>query len=68
MNEILTVEDVAELLRVTPGWVNEKTRRRARNPLPAHRIGRYLRFRQSEVLAWFDKTMTTPPVKKGRVR
>jgi len=52
--EILTPEETAELLRVSLTWLYEKSRRRQRNPLPVHRIGRYLRYRRSEVLAWFD--------------
>jgi len=47
-SEILTPEDVAELLRVRVSWVHEKVRARSRNPLPARRIGRYLRFKRSE--------------------
>jgi len=54
--EILTPEDVAALLRVSPSWVHEKCRNRSRDPLPAHRIGRYLRFSRSEVLDWFART------------
>lgn len=52
--EILTLEQVCLLLQVKPSFVYEKSRRRQRNPLPVHRIGRYLRFRRSEVLRWFD--------------
>ena len=53
--EILTPEETAELLRVSLTWLYEKSRKRQRNPLPVHRIGRYLRYRRSEVLAWFDQ-------------
>jgi excisionase family DNA binding protein len=62
MNEILTVEEVAELLRVTPGWVHEKCRQRSRNPLPCFRPGKYLRFSREEVLAWLRSTSN---IKKG---
>ena len=63
-SEILTAEECAELLRVSLGWVHAKCRSRSRNPLPAHRIGKYLRFRRSEVLAWFDSTLAS--AKRGR--
>lgn len=63
--EILTPEQVASLLKVRPSWVYEKVRRRSRNPLPVHRVGRYLRFRRSAVLAWFDGTASTAPVHKN---
>ena len=58
--EILTPEEVAELLRVPKSWVYEKTRDRQRNPLPVFRIGRYLRFDRSEVIAWLQSTKTVP--------
>ena len=58
-NEILTVDEVAALLKVKPSFVHEKCRRRAKNPLPAHKVGKYLRFRRSEVESWFNATITT---------
>jgi excisionase family DNA binding protein len=64
--QILTPEQVAELFQVSVGWVHEKSRRRSKNPLPAHRVGRYVRFKRSEVEAWFDSTLEAP--KKGRAR
>jgi excisionase family DNA binding protein len=64
--EILTPDEVAALLRVAPSFVYEKTRRRSRDPLPTHRIGKYLRFRRSEVLAWFDRTAQPAPKNRGR--
>ena len=52
--EILTPEQVADLFQVSPSWLYEKSRRRQKNPLPVHRIGRYLRYKRSEILEWFD--------------
>jgi excisionase family DNA binding protein len=65
LSEILTPEEVAELLRVSSSWVHEKTRRRAKNPLPVLRVGRYIRFRRSDVISWLDSTRTKP-MKKSR--
>jgi len=62
--DVLTVEEVAALLRVTPGWVHEKCRARSRDPLPFRNVGRYLRFRRSAIIAWFNRSAT--PMKKGR--
>lgn len=64
LSEILTPEDLAALLHVTPSWVHEKCRARSRNPLPVLRIGRYIRFRWSQVIEWLDGART--PAKKGR--
>jgi excisionase family DNA binding protein len=52
--EILTIEETAALLRVAPTCVKSMVRNRCKNPLPYHRVGKYLRFRRSEVLTWFD--------------
>ena len=49
---LLTVRDVAELLRVPVSWVYGRTRKRALNRLPGYRLGKYWRFSQEEVLAW----------------
>jgi len=65
--EILTPEETAELLRVSLTWLYEKSRRRQRNPLPVHRIGRYLRYRRTEILQWFDE-QARPSTRKGVVR
>lgn len=53
--EIMTPEQVADLFQVSTSWLYEKSRKRQRNPLPVHRIGRYLRYSRAEVLAWFDQ-------------
>jgi excisionase family DNA binding protein len=46
---LLTVHDVAEFLRVPPSWVYERTRRRGRDRLPHVKVGKYLRFRLSDL-------------------
>ena len=53
-NELLTVKEVAELLRVPVSWVYERTRKRSLDRLPGIRLGKYWRFRQAEVLAWVE--------------
>lgn len=52
---LLTVHEVAELLRVPASWVYARTRRRSEEHLPGYRLGKYWRFRQSEILAWIDR-------------
>lgn len=52
--EILTPQECAALLRVHISWIYAKSRRRQRNPLPVFRIGRYLRFSRTAVLAWLE--------------
>jgi len=53
-HHLLTVNEVAELLRVPVSWVYERTRRRDAGQLPGYRLGKYWRFREEEVLAWIN--------------
>ena len=55
ISRLLTVEDVAELLRVPVSWVYERTRVRGAARIPGFRLGKYWRFRESEVLAWLEQ-------------
>ena len=52
---LLTVKEVAEILRVPVSWVYERTRRRGFEMLPCLKVGKYLRFRLSEVQKYLEK-------------
>lgn len=52
VTEVMTVSEVAQYLRVNPQTVYRKTKA---GELPAVRIGRAIRFRRSELEAWFKK-------------
>ncbi len=52
---LLTVEEVAELLRVPLSWVYERTRKRSVDRIPGFRLGKYWRSREADVLAWLDR-------------
>jgi excisionase family DNA binding protein len=54
-NDLLTIKEVAELLRVHVSWVYGRTRRRSIDRIPGFRIGKYWRFQESEVLAWVER-------------
>ena len=45
--ELLTIDEVAALLKVPKSWIYERTRRKA---IPHIKLGKYLRF-QADVLA-----------------
>jgi len=49
---LLTITEVAELLRVPVSWIYGRTRKRALGRLPGYRLGKYWRFSEDEVLAW----------------
>jgi excisionase family DNA binding protein len=48
-SEIITANEVAALLRMTPAWVYAETRC---NRIPHMRLGRYFRYRRSAIEAW----------------
>jgi excisionase family DNA binding protein len=49
---LLTAEEVATILQVTPAWVYAETRRRR---IPHVRLGRYVRYRRVALMAWLDE-------------
>ena len=51
---LLTVREVAELLRVPVSWVYERTRRRGIDRLPHLKVGKYVRFRLSEIEGYLE--------------
>lgn len=59
--ELLTVDDVAALLKVTKSWVYEHTRSRSAprtERLPHVKIGKYVRFDPRLVRAFIDRRTT----------
>ena len=51
---LLTVHEVAELLRVAVSWVYEHTRPGCSNPLPHVKIGKYLRFFPADIFVYLS--------------
>ena len=51
LDELLTVDEVAALLKVSPSWVYEHTRSRSTRGerLPHIKIGKYVRFHAQQV-------------------
>jgi excisionase family DNA binding protein len=50
--QFLTVDEVAELLRVKKSWLYERTRL---NQIPHRKLGKYLLFLEEEVLEWVER-------------
>jgi excisionase family DNA binding protein len=55
VERLLSPGDVARLLQVPRSWVYERTRERSQDRLPGFRLGKYWRFRSSDVLAWLER-------------
>jgi excisionase family DNA binding protein len=53
--ELLTVQEIARLLKVPVSWVYGHTRKRSIDRLPGYRLGKYWRFRADEVMAWVQR-------------
>ena len=51
---LLTPEEAAETLRVKLSWLYQHTRRRAQDRIPFVKIGRYLRFREQDLVAYIE--------------
>ncbi len=54
-NRLLTVQEAAELLRVPTSWVYKHTKRQAPDRLPHIKLGKYLRFEESAILAFIER-------------
>lgn len=50
--ELLTIDEMADRLKVKRSWLYSRTRKMGEGSMPRVRIGKFLRFRESEVLAW----------------
>jgi excisionase family DNA binding protein len=53
--QLLSVHDVADLLRVPVSWVYGHTRDRCPDRIPGFRLGKYWRFDEADVLAWIQR-------------
>jgi excisionase family DNA binding protein len=53
-DELLTAAEVAKFLRVPLSWVYERCREGAIDPLPHLKLGKYLRFRKTDLLAFVN--------------
>jgi excisionase family DNA binding protein len=70
METLMTIEEVADLLRVPPSWIYGRTAPKCTpaERLPHLKIGRHLRFERSKVVEWMaaherngcDSSVTQP--------
>jgi excisionase family DNA binding protein len=52
--DLMTVAETAELLKVPVSWVYERSRKRGRERIPCIKLGKYLRFERGAVRAWVE--------------
>lgn len=53
IHDLMTVEEIADELRVSAAWVYMRTRM-GQKGIPHTKFGRHLRFKKAEVLKFFD--------------
>lgn len=51
---LLTIDEVAERLRVPKSWLYSKTRETGPDAIPRLKVGKYLRFYFDEVMVWIE--------------
>jgi excisionase family DNA binding protein len=54
IEHLLTPEEAAEILRVKLSWLYQHTRRRSQDRIPFIKVGRYLRFREQDLMAYIE--------------
>ena len=58
MDELLTVGEMAERLRVPVSWIYNYSRRKGPGSIPVVRVGKYCRFVEADVLRWLEQKQT----------
>jgi len=53
--DFITVDELAETLKVPKSWVYSRTRETGPDSMPKIKVGKYRRFVLGDVLAWLKK-------------
>lgn len=53
--ELLTIDELAESLRVKKSWLYARTRETGSDAIPRLRVGKYIRFKLSDVMEWLKQ-------------
>ena len=54
-DELLTVQEAAQLLKVPPSWIYDHVRPDAADRLPVLKLGKYLRFDARDLHAYIER-------------
>ena len=52
--ELITISELSQKLKVPVSWIYTRTRQRGENPIPVTKVGKYLRFNYDEVTDWLQ--------------
>lgn len=53
--ELITINEMAEFLRVPKSWIYARTRETVPDSIPRVKVGKYVRFVKNEVMAWLKR-------------
>ena len=59
--DFLTVDELAEALRVPKSWVYSRTRQTGTGSIPRVQVGKYIRFRFQDVMDWIERQNQVKP-------
>ena len=51
----LTIDEMADMLKVGKCWLYSKTRQTGANTIPVLRVGKHMRFDPENVIAWLQE-------------
>lgn len=52
---LLTVDELAEILRTPKSWIYGKSRQTGPEAIPRIKVGKYLRFELDKVMVWLKR-------------
>jgi|GEM_PF-729403 len=55
LDELLTIDEIASKLKVKKSFLYAPARRKVPDPVPVVRVGKYLRYRLKDVMAWIER-------------
>jgi len=55
IRNLLSVDEMAETLKVPKSWLYSRTRKTGPGTIPNIRVGKYIRFELEKVLNWLEK-------------
>jgi len=54
MDNLLTIDEMAAVLKVPPSWLYSRTRIKGADSIPHLKVGKYCRFEREKVFAWIE--------------
>jgi excisionase family DNA binding protein len=54
-HNFLTVDEMADALKVRKSWLYSRTREKGPGAIPRMKVGKYIRFVETDVMAWLRR-------------